>query len=137
MIEGMHSEVRKVMVKKVVTVSPKQKLAEAARLMERKRIGSVVVTKDSRVVGIITERDFIRIASAGYDTKKSLVGDYMTRNPLVCKPSTKIIEVLGLMSKKRVRHLPVVAGNRKLVGIVTLRDLAAASNLIALYLYRI
>lgn len=58
MIEGMHSEVRKIMVKKVVTVSPKQKLAEAARLMERKRIGSVVVTEDSRVVGIITERDY-------------------------------------------------------------------------------
>ena len=56
---------------------------------------------------------------------------------MVCKPSTKIIEVLGLMSRRRVRHLPVVAGNRKLVGIVTLRDLAAASNLIALYLYRI
>ena len=65
----------------VVTGSPDETLAEAAGRMREKRVGSVVVVQDDKPVGILTERDMIRIAAAGADTSRAHVSEWMTPNP--------------------------------------------------------
>jgi len=124
------NEVKEIMVTEVVTITPDQSVTEAARLMEEKRIGSVIVVENNKVVGIITERDFLRLAAAGYDAKTTKVEDGMTKPPVVCEPSMKIADAYSLMRNRRVRHLPVVGKNGQLVGIVGFRDLITHGRLI-------
>ena len=130
MFPDILNEVREIMVTGVVTITPDRAVAEAAKLMEEKRIGSVVVVQNNKVVGIITERDFLRLAAAGYDAKTTKVRDGMTKPPIVCEPSMKIADVYALMRNRRVRHLPVVGKNGELVGIVGFRDLITHGRLI-------
>jgi len=124
------NEVREIMVTEVVTITPDRNIAEAAKLMEEKGIGSVIVVENNKVVGIITERDFLRLAAAGYDVRTTKVRDAMTKPPVVCEPSMKIADVYVLMRNRRVRHLPVVGKNGELVGIVGFRDLITHGRLI-------
>jgi len=124
------NEVREIMVTEVVTIAPDQSVMEAAKLMDEKGIGSVIVVQNNKVVGIITERDFLRLAAAGRDSKTTKVGDGMTKPPVVCEPSMKITDVYALMRNRRVRHLPVVEKNGELVGIVGFRDLITHGRLI-------
>jgi len=124
------NEVREIMVTEVVTITPDQSITEAAKLMEEKGIGSVIVVENNKAVGIITERDFLRLAAAGYDVKTTKVRDGMTKPPVVCEPSMKIADAYVLMRNRRVRHLPVVGRNGELVGIVGFRDLITHGRLI-------
>jgi len=124
------NEVREIMVTDVVTITPDRNITEAAKLMEEKGIGSVVVVEYGKAVGIITERDFLRLAAAGYDVRTTKIGDAMTKPPVVCEPSMKIADVYVLMRNRRVRHLPVVGKNGELVGIVGFRDLITHGRLI-------
>jgi len=65
----------------VIVAAPDDKVAEAAARMREQRVGSVVVVDGSRPVGILTERDLVRIAAAGADTGAATVRDWMTANP--------------------------------------------------------
>jgi len=130
MFPDMLNSVQEVMVRDVVTVSLGDGLAEAAKLMERNRIGCVVVVEQGKVVGILTERDFLRWAVAEREVKDARVGDAMTRSPVVCSPDTEIADAYVLMRRRGVRHVPVVEKDGKLVGIVTIRDLITAGKLL-------
>lgn len=130
MFPDILNEVREIMVTEVVTIGPDRVIAEAAKLMEDKDVGSVIVVENKKVVGIITERDFLRLAAAGYDVRTMKVRDGMTKPPIVCEPSMKITEAYALMRNRRVRHVPVVEKNGELVGIVGFRDLITHGRLI-------
>lgn len=123
-----------IMVKKVVTVGPEASLATAARLMMENRVGSVVIVKKGRLLGIVTESDFIRFASVGCDTENSRVKDYMRKHVVSCGPSCRIVDALMIMKRHKVRHLPIMAKTKRLLGIVSLRDLIAATQLTSIYL---
>jgi len=125
----MLNHVREIMITNVVTASPDRTLAEAAKIMEEKNIGSLVVIDRERVVGILTERDFLRIAAKGYDSRTSRVLDGMSKPAVTCEPMTTITEAFVLMRTHRVRHLPVIEKQR-LVGIVSLRDLISIGKLL-------
>ena len=127
-------DIRQIMVKKVVTISPEADLATAARLMAKNHVGSIVVVRRGKLIGIITESDFMRFASTGCDMGKSRVGDYMRKKIVTCGPSCRILDALMLMKRFKVRHLPIATKDRKLLGIVSLRDLIAASQLTSIYL---
>ncbi len=118
-----------VMVRKVATISPDKKLCDAAKLMEKRQIGSVVVVRDRRVIGILTERDFVRLAAAGYDVKTARIMEVMRRRVVTCSPYIKCWDAYAIMRKENVGHLPVVFKG-KLVGMITPRDLIAAGKLI-------
>ncbi len=126
-------KVTDVMVRRVVTASPQTGLRDVAKLMRKNRIGSVIITKDGRVAGILTESDFIRFVARGADVKTAVAGDFMSRNVVTCDPSITVIDALMIMRSKRVRHLPVVK-NKRLVGTISIRDLIAATQISSLYL---
>ena len=126
--------IEEMMVRKVVTIDPEASLATAAKRMVENRVGSVVVVKNRTLVGIITESDFIRFASTGCDTKNSRVKDHMRKRVVTCDPSCRIVDALMIMKRQKVRHLPIATKAKKLLGIVSLRDLIAATQLTSIYL---
>jgi CBS domain-containing protein len=105
----------------LVTAAPEQTAAAAIRTMLEAGVGSVVVTEDSRPVGIFTERDVLRLAGEGADFEGRLLRDVMTPNPLTISADDAILAAAQLMGERNLRHLPVVEGGN-LVGIVSIRD---------------
>lgn len=107
----------------VVTTGPEKTIATTARLLTSKKIGAVVV-KDARgrIIGIISERDIVRgVAKDGEKALEMKVADLMTSDLVSCKQEDDLMEVMALMTNRRVRHLPVVEDD-KLKGILSIRD---------------
>lgn len=110
----------------VATIDRDSTVLDAAKLMNDRRIGAAVVTAGERVVGIFTERDvLIRIVAAGKDAARTKVGEVMTTPMLCCRRDTPLAECRGLMTAKRIRHLPVVEEGR-LYGLISSGDILAS-----------
>lgn len=116
---------REIMTSTVSTVADDTPLSDAAQAMVRGRFGSVVVTRGSMILGILTERDVLRAAATGTDPTASPVAEWMTPNPVTAGPDLDTEEAEEIMLGQGFRHLPVVDGG-DLVGIVSLRDLLSA-----------
>lgn len=107
----------------VFSVSSKDNLVSAINEMASRAIGTALVIDEGKVVGIVSERDFIRkVVVQGRNPEDVTVGDIMTREVLVAKPDSSVEECLQLMTGKRIRHLPVLAED-KVLGIVSIGDL--------------
>ena len=107
----------------VWSVSPDDSVLEAIGLMADKGVGALVVIADERMVGIISERDYARkVVLQGRSSKDTRVEDIMTRQVFSVGPSHTVDECLAIVTSKRIRHLPVVQGE-KVVGIVSIGDL--------------
>lgn len=110
----------------VWTIGADASVYEAIRLMAEKEIGALAVVDGARLIGIITERDYARkVILLGRSSKTTSVGEIMTTRVAVADPSRTVEECMALMTEKRVRHLPVMAGTR-LVGMVSIGDLVKA-----------
>jgi CBS domain-containing protein len=109
---------------RVVTIRRNATVADAVDLLNRERIGAIVVSEDGRGVdGILSERDIvIALAEDGGDLMSRLVGGIMTRTVITCDPSATVEEMMAEMTNRRIRHFPVVADGR-LIGIVSIGDL--------------
>lgn len=107
----------------VTAISPDATVSEAVKLLATKRIGAVPVTDGDAIVGIFSERDVIYgLEREGAAVLDKRVGDVMTSPALTVEPDTAIMSALGLMTKRRIRHLPVVEGP-VMIGIVSIGDL--------------
>jgi len=107
----------------VVTVRPADTVAEAAACMRDRKVGSVVVVNaDDHAIGILTERDMIRIASAGSDASTAKVSEWMTAEPDTIGSDLEARAAFAKLAEHGYRHIPVVDADR-LVGIVSMRDL--------------
>ncbi len=94
----------------------------AVRLMNKEKIGSVMVVSKNQYVGIFTERDVLyRVVSPRLNTKKTLVSEVMTKNFSSIDVSLTLQETLHIMTKNRIRHLPVFQ-NTRLLGMVSIGD---------------
>lgn len=111
----------------VVSVRPEDTVLTAARTLGEHRIGAALVRgADGAMLGIISERDIVRgMAAHGPGTTGLQVAQFMTRDLVTVTPQTLVIQALGLMTQKRVRHLPVLEGDR-LAGMVSIGDLVKA-----------
>lgn len=110
----------------VMTIAPTATALDAARAMNERKIGSLVVVLGKQVVGIITERDILtRIVAAERSPSRTKVQEVMTPNPISCLPETPLDEVRGVMHERRVRHVPVIESGL-LTGMVSIGDLNAA-----------
>lgn len=109
----------------VVTVGPGAHVLDAADLMRRRDIGSLVVTDvRGELLGLLTEREVSRaFATCSYRLVDMRVAQVMERSVLTCTPEDDVLAALALLTRGRTRHLPVLAHGR-LCGIVTLADLA-------------
>ena len=106
----------------VVSIQPQATIADACRLLAEHRIGAVLVMEDDRVVGVFSERDTVRaLAQHGGDALDIRLSEVMTRDVLTCSPEDGIDDIMGVMTARRVRHLPVVEDGR-LIGIVSIGD---------------
>ncbi len=109
----------------VVSVECDTSVRDAVSHLAQNRIGAVPVTKDGKVVGIMSERDIIYcLAKVGAEVLEMAVERVMTAPAITVGPNVPILAALSQMSARRIRHLPVVEGDR-LVGIVSIGDLVA------------
>jgi len=109
----------------VATIDREATVLDAAKMMNAKHIGALVVSTGDRVVGIFTERDILnRVVAVSRDPKETKVGDVMTA-PMACaRRDTKLSECRSVMTAKRIRHLPVVEDG-ELFGMISSGDILA------------
>ena len=123
------STVRQILAKKgshVFTIGKHATVLDGALLMNEHRIGALVVVEDAQVVGMFTERDVLqRVVAEQRDPARTLVAEVMTREVACCTPDTPLDEARGAMKNRRVRHLPLVDGDNRLQGLISIGDLNA------------
>jgi len=111
------------MSKNVVTIESSATVRKAIQAMVEKDIGNVVVIERGRPVGILTERDVLKLSAEGKDVLTTRVSDVMSGRPLITvTPEINALEALLIMHRNKIRRLPVTTG-AKLLGIVTENDL--------------
>ena len=109
---------------KAVAVDHNITLKDAAKLMSDKNIGSLIAVKGDKILGILTERDIMNnISNLG-----AKISTVMARKVITIDKEEDIDEAALLMTKNKIRRLPVVDDNRRLVGIITSTDLIAHSE---------
>jgi CBS domain-containing protein len=107
----------------VWTIGPDETVFEAISLMVDKGIGALVVVKEKRVVGIVSERDYMRnVILRGRSSRNTPVKDIMSSNVIGTNLGRSAEECMAIISEKRIRHLPVMDGDR-LIGIISIGDL--------------
>ncbi len=124
----METTVRDLMTSPAVTCTADDTLAAAAQAMQGADTGSVVVTDDGKVVGILTERDLLRAAAAAGDPGREAVRLWMTARPDVLGPDERVDAAWASLTSHHYRHLPVVDDGR-CVGVVSLRDLMGVARI--------
>lgn len=112
-------------IKGVVSADPTMTVRDAAALMLSAGVGSLLVLEGPRLVGIITERDVVRIVRDADDAAMRLVHQVMSRDVFSCGDDVSVDEVAELMRVRRVRHMPVVDANENVLGVVSLGDINA------------
>ena len=112
----------------VITVAPDQIIREALALLAQHNIGAlVVVDKNAKVIGILSERDVVRMATKRDNVSDMQVKDVMTKDVIVGVPQDDLMTVANTMTENRFRHLPIVDGDR-LIGIVSIGDVLKAQR---------
>lgn len=111
------------------TVRPGDTLQSAAQHMDDLNVGVLPVCDGDRLLGVLTDRDIvIRSTSAGQDPRTATVADAMTTDAHTLTEDHSVLDALHIMEEHQLRRVPVVDGAGKLVGIVSLGDLAAAGT---------
>ena len=124
----MAKSVRDTMTKNPRSIGTSASVVEAARLMREEHIGSLPITDDEQLVGMITDRDITtRVVAEAADPKITPVGDVYSRDLISVEPDKDLAEALQLMARHQVRRLPVVE-NGRLVGMVAQADIALKEN---------
>jgi len=121
--------IRDIMTRDVECAWPDDTLQEAALKMKALDVGPLPVCDSDRVVGMLTDRDItIRAVAEGRDPKSTRVRDVMTPNVVSCSEDDPVEEAARLMQERQIRRLLVLDRNQRLVGIVSLGDLAAETG---------
>ncbi len=112
--------------REVVTITEEKSVLEAVQLLVAKGIGGLVVVEGQDPIGIITERDILRLtAESDGDLGSIRTGSVMTRDLITGKPGDQLAHVMDIMTENRIRHLPVTDDDG-LVGIISIGDLVNA-----------
>jgi len=105
------------------SLKPTDSVFDALKTLSDHDVGALVVLDQGKLVGILSERDYTRkIALAGKASKETLVSEIMTAKVLTVAANTRAEDCMALMSQKKIRHLPVVEGD-KVLGMISIRDL--------------
>jgi CBS domain-containing protein len=120
----MAQTIRDVMTTNPISISAASSVADAARAMRDSNIGDVIVLDDSRIRGIVTDRDIVvRALAEGRDPFTTKIGDICSQELTTLSPTDSVDDAVYLMREKAIRRLPVVEGGKP-VGIVSIGDLA-------------
>src|SRR5580693_4981950 len=110
----------------VLSIHPEATALEAAVLMNEHKVGALLVLDNDRIAGMFTERDILRrVVAEQRSPTRSRVAELMTTEVICCRPETTIAEARGAMKNRRIRHLPVVDDEDRLLGLISIGDLNA------------
>jgi len=109
------------MTRNYASVTQDNSIIGCAKIMTAKKVGSLIVEDDKKLLGIIAEKDIIWALVKRQDLNKIKVKDIMTRNVVSISPSDDIYDAIARMNRKRVKVLPVMV-NKKVIGVLTMKD---------------
>ena len=119
--------IKDVMNPNTETVNPSTTLKEAAAIMADKNIGFLLIGSNDELKGTLTDRDIVlRAVAEGKSLESTTVGDVLTGELLYCKADQDVNQVAQNMSEQKVRRMPVVNEDKRLVGVVSIGDMAQA-----------
>ena len=108
---------------KAWSVGPQESVFSALQVLSDRDVGALMVIENGKLVGVFSERDYTRkIALSGRSSKDTLVQDIMTRQVLTVTANTRTRDCMALMSQRKIRHLPVMDGD-KAIGMISIRDI--------------
>ncbi|MGB8436895.1 MAG: CBS domain-containing protein [Burkholderiales bacterium] len=108
---------------KLCTIGPDASVLDALKLMAEKNVGALLVVKDDKLAGIISERDYARkVVLLGKSSHETPVKEIMTERAICVQPDNTVEECMALMTDKHIRHLPVIE-KEKLIGVLSIGDL--------------
>lgn len=113
----------------IASLPPAASVLDAAKLMNERHIGSVLIIEKDKLVGIFTERDVMRrIVAKQLDAAKTQLAEVMT-SPVACgAPHTTLNELRSVMRERKIRHVPIVDRKRKVLGMISIGDLNQAEH---------
>ena len=115
----------------VITITESKSVLDAVAVLVEHNIGGLVVTEGDRPTGILTERDILRLTARSPGELGSIqVGSVMTRELITATPEDELSQIMDVMTKNKIRHLPVLEGGR-LSGIISIGDLVNACRVVA------
>jgi CBS domain-containing protein len=118
-------QLKDVMTRDVEVVQPQASVVEAAEKMKSLDVGALPVCDGKRLMGMITDRDIaVRVVAEGRDPRGTRAQDAMTPEVIYCLEDQPVEEAADLMAQHQIRRLPILNRDKKLVGIVSLGDLA-------------
>ncbi len=113
----------------VVTIGPNQTIRDALTTLAQHNFGALVVVNDShKPIGIISERDIVRLAAGNEDCFSIPINEVMTKNVITGVRQDDLRAVANTMTENRIRHLPIVDRNRTLIGIISIGDIVKAER---------
>jgi CBS domain-containing protein len=122
-------QIRDIMTRRVEVIHPDATIAEAAEKMKRLDVGPLPVCDGERLLGMLTDRDItVRATSEGRDPKSTRVRDIMTGEVFYCFEDQDVEEAAEIMQRAQIRRLPIINRDKRLVGIVSLGDLAVQTG---------
>ena len=117
-------DILKVKGHEVWHIEPDATVFEALQRMAEKEVGALMVMNGAELVGIISERDYARkVILQGRASPTTLVKEIMTTHVVCTRLEQPVEECMALMTEKRIRHLPVVEQNQRLIGVISIGDL--------------
>jgi CBS domain-containing protein len=122
-------KVKEAMHKTVEWVEPTATLATVAQKMRDLDVGAIPVGENDRLVGMVTDRDIaIRAVAEGKDAARLTARDVMTKGIVFCRDSEDLEDAVRIMEQKQIRRLPVLDGNKRMVGMLSLGDVSHAAS---------
>ena len=123
------TQVAEVMSRGVRTMSPSDTMQRAAKAMDEFDVGVVPVCDGGRLVGVVTDRDItVRGVAYGYSAESTKLDEVMTKDPLWCFDDDPLEQAMETMRDEQIRRLPVVDRDRRLVGILSMGDVATTAG---------
>jgi CBS domain-containing protein len=123
-------KVKDAMHRGVAWVSPETPVAELAKLMRDHDIGSIPIGENDRLVGMVTDRDIVckGIAADGFETSNAIARDVMTMGIHCCREDDDLAKAVRHMEDLKIRRLPVINKNMRMVGILSMGDLSESAS---------
>lgn len=120
-------QISKAMHRTADWVSGDTPVSEVARMMEKDDVGAIPIGRDDKLIGMLTDRDIaVRVVGKGVDPAKTPAEEVMTKGIVWCRTTETVEDAIHLMDQKKIRRLPVIDENKRLVGMLSLGDIAHA-----------
>jgi len=123
-------KVKEAMHKGVDWVSPDTPIAELAKLMLQHDVGSIPIGEDDKLIGMVTDRDIVcnGLAQSGFDARRATARDVMTEGIHCCREDDDLANAVRHMEMLKVRRLPVINKNKRMIGMLSLGDVSSSAS---------